>query len=65
MDLQNVTGQIAAQGELVTKIKDEVGKSFVAKLLPWIRTYGFSDSCAVRTSAFSMLRPSSRAAGNE
>ena len=31
MDLQNATSRIAAQGELVTKIKDEVGKVIVGQ----------------------------------
>ena len=31
MDLQNATNRIAAQGELVTKIKDEVGKVIVGQ----------------------------------
>ena len=31
MDLQNATNRIAAQGELVTKIKNEVGKVIVGQ----------------------------------
>ena len=31
MDLQNATNRIAAQGEMVTKIKDEVGKVIVGQ----------------------------------